>query len=83
MPQTRLSSATVNSFSMINLSSVRQIQNYFIDIKEMRKAPIEGAALEFSKANAVDAKPTLARAFFRTAITLARWVSSSYTGAGL
>ena len=40
----------------------RQDQNYFIDIKEMRKAPIEDAALEFSKGKAVGAKPALARA---------------------
>ena len=38
----------------------RQNQNYFADIKEMRKAPIEDEALEFSKAKA--AKPALARA---------------------
>ncbi len=40
----------------------RQNQNYFIDIKEMRKAPIEDEALEFSKAKAAGAKPALARA---------------------
>ncbi len=39
----------------------RQNQNYFADIKEMRKAPIEDDALEFAKAGAV-AKPELARA---------------------
>ncbi|MBL9098893.1 MAG: NAD(P)/FAD-dependent oxidoreductase [Alphaproteobacteria bacterium] len=39
----------------------RQNQNYFADLKEMRKAPIEDEALEFAKAGAV-AKPTLARA---------------------
>lgn len=38
----------------------RQNQNYFADIKEMRKAPIEDAELVFSKAGA--AKPVLARA---------------------
>ena len=40
----------------------RQNQNYFKDIKEMRKAPIEDAALVFSKARAAAAKPALARA---------------------
>lgn len=39
----------------------RQNQNYFTDIKEMRKAPIEDEALVFSKAKAAT-KPTLARA---------------------
>ena len=39
----------------------RQNQNYFTDIKEMRKAPIEDDALVFSKAKA-GAKPVLARA---------------------
>ncbi len=39
----------------------RQNQNYFTDIKEMRKAPIEDEALVFSKATA-GAKPVLARA---------------------
>jgi len=40
----------------------RQNQNYFKDIKEMRKAPIEDAALEFSTAKAAATKPALARA---------------------
>jgi cation diffusion facilitator CzcD-associated flavoprotein CzcO len=39
----------------------RQNQNYFTDLKEMRKAPIEDEALVFTKAGAV-AKPELARA---------------------
>ncbi len=39
----------------------RQNQNYFTDLKEMRKAPIEDGALVFTKAGAV-AKPELARA---------------------
>ncbi len=39
----------------------RQNQNYFADIKDMRKAPIEDEALEFSQAKA-GAKPALARA---------------------
>jgi hypothetical protein len=39
----------------------RQNQNYFTDIREMRKAPIEDDALEFTKAKA-GAKPVLARA---------------------
>ncbi|MFM9863312.1 MAG: flavin-containing monooxygenase [Micropepsaceae bacterium] len=39
----------------------RQNQNYFTDLKEMRKAPIEDGTLEFTKAGAV-AKPALARA---------------------
>ncbi len=39
----------------------RQNQNYFTDIKAMRKAPIEDEGLEFSKATA-GAKPVLARA---------------------
>jgi cation diffusion facilitator CzcD-associated flavoprotein CzcO len=39
----------------------RQNQNYFTDIREMRKAPIEDDALEFTKAKA-GAKPGLARA---------------------
>jgi hypothetical protein len=39
----------------------RQNQNYFTDLKEMRKAPIEDDALVFTKAGAV-AKPELARA---------------------
>jgi monooxygenase len=39
----------------------RQNQNYFTDIKAMRKAPIEDDALVFSKAKA-GAKPALARA---------------------
>jgi cation diffusion facilitator CzcD-associated flavoprotein CzcO len=39
----------------------RQNQNYFADLKEMRKAPIEDEALVFTKAGAV-AKPELARA---------------------
>jgi monooxygenase len=38
----------------------RQNQNFFTDIKEMRKAPIEDEALVFTKAKA--AKPALARA---------------------
>jgi cation diffusion facilitator CzcD-associated flavoprotein CzcO len=38
----------------------RQNQNYFADIKEMRKAPIEDPALVFSKAKA--AAPAMARA---------------------
>jgi hypothetical protein len=39
----------------------RQNQNYFTDLKQMRKAPIEDEALVFTKAGAV-AKPTKARA---------------------
>ena len=39
----------------------RQNQNYFTDLKEMRKAPIEDEVLEFAKAGA-KAKPMLARA---------------------
>ncbi len=39
----------------------RQNQNYFTDLKEMRKAPIEDEALVFAKAGAV-AKPAMARA---------------------
>ena len=39
----------------------RQNQNYFTDIKAMRKAPIEDEALEFAKAKS-GAKPVLARA---------------------
>lgn len=39
----------------------RQNQNYFTDLKAMRKAPIEDEALEFAKAKA-GAKPVLARA---------------------
>jgi cation diffusion facilitator CzcD-associated flavoprotein CzcO len=39
----------------------RQNQNYFTDLKEMRKAPIEDGVLEFAKAGTV-AKPVLARA---------------------
>ncbi|MBP6013831.1 MAG: NAD(P)/FAD-dependent oxidoreductase [Alphaproteobacteria bacterium] len=39
----------------------RQNQNYFTDLKEMRKAPIEDGVLQFAKAGAA-AKPTLARA---------------------
>jgi hypothetical protein len=39
----------------------RQNQNYFTDLKEMRKAPIEDGTLEFAKAGAV-AKAALARA---------------------
>jgi cation diffusion facilitator CzcD-associated flavoprotein CzcO len=39
----------------------RQNQNYFADIKDMRKAPIEDEALEFAKAGAVT-KSVLARA---------------------
>ena len=41
----------------------RQNQNYFADIKDMRKAPIEDEALEFSKAKAAGAaKPLRAAA---------------------
>ena len=39
----------------------RQNQNYFTDLKAMRKAPIEDVELEFAKAKA-GAKPALARA---------------------
>jgi monooxygenase len=39
----------------------RQNQNYFTDLKQMRKAPIEDGVLEFAKAGA-GAKPALARA---------------------
>jgi cation diffusion facilitator CzcD-associated flavoprotein CzcO len=39
----------------------RQNQNYFEDIKAMRKAPIDDGVLEFAKAGAVE-KPELARA---------------------
>ena len=39
----------------------KQNQNYFKDIKEMRKAPIEDTALVFSKAKAAVVKP-MARA---------------------
>ena len=39
----------------------RQNQNYFADIKAMRRAPIEDEVLEFVKAGTV-MKPTLARA---------------------
>ena len=39
----------------------RQNQNYFADIKDMRKAPIEDDALEFAKAGTAS-KPALARA---------------------
>ena len=39
----------------------RQNQNYFTDLKQMRKAPIEDDVLVFTKAGAV-AKPELARA---------------------
>ena len=39
----------------------RQNQNYFTDLKEMRKAPIEDGVLQFAKAGAV-AKPALSRA---------------------
>ena len=44
----------------------RQNQNYFADIKEMRKALIEDEALEFAKAK-VGAKPELAQAAEKTA----------------
>jgi cation diffusion facilitator CzcD-associated flavoprotein CzcO len=40
----------------------QQNQNYFKDIKEMRKAPIEDTALVFSKPKAANTKPALARA---------------------
>ncbi len=40
----------------------KQNQNYFKDIKEMRKAPIEDSALVFSKATATAAKLPMARA---------------------
>lgn len=40
----------------------KQNQNYFQDLKEMRKAPIEDPALVFSKAKAAEAKPAMARA---------------------
>ena len=39
----------------------RQNQNYFADIKDMRRAPIEDGVLEFARAGAVT-KPTLAHA---------------------
>jgi hypothetical protein len=39
----------------------RQNQNYFTDIKAMRKAPVEDEELVFAKAKA-GAKPVLARA---------------------
>jgi len=39
----------------------RQNQNYFADIKDMRRAPIEDGVLEFARAGSA-AKPTLAHA---------------------
>ena len=40
----------------------RQNQNYFADIKDMRRAPIEDQALEFSKAGSASVKPIKAAA---------------------
>ena len=40
----------------------KQNQDYFKDIKEMRKAPIEDTALVFSTARAAEVKASMARA---------------------